>query len=163
MHGLIIDSKRSCGHYMDERIRPGMQQAVICSLLTTRDIVEYRKVFQSTVYRSNEYYSFDFVLETSKFWRLVFIRSFWVLRGYWGGNEMIVRLYWGDTGELWRGYWGAMEGILRRYWIQCVYYDVQKSFIFWWHMLSIIFVFCRVPLSSMAQTSCLQKITDLGY
>ena len=67
MYGLIIDSKRSCGHYMDERIRPGMQQAVICSLLTTRDIVEYRKVFQSTVYRSNEYYSFDFVLETSKF------------------------------------------------------------------------------------------------
>lgn len=29
---------------MDERIKPGMQKAVICALLTTRDIIEYRKV-----------------------------------------------------------------------------------------------------------------------
>ena len=41
---VYIISKRGAGHLMEERIKPGMQQAVICSLLTTRDIIEYRKV-----------------------------------------------------------------------------------------------------------------------
>ena len=46
-------SKRGLDNVWDEVVYPGMKKAVVCALLCTQDIVEYRKVTAFSVYSNS--------------------------------------------------------------------------------------------------------------